>query len=183
MNDTIFLFFYSLAHRTEFLDKVIIFVADIFPYIVVFLAGVFLLYNYKVLLNVNCSEVFKEFKENFKRMTMVFLSSGFAFILADILKSLCHTKRPFLELPNVHSLFYESGYAFPSGHATFFTALAVMIFFINKKVGYVFMFFALLIGIGRVAAGVHFPIDILGGILLGSIVSIIFNLIFKDKNA
>jgi len=29
------------------------------------------------------------------------------------------------------------------------------------------MFFALLIGIARIIAGVHFPVDILGGFILG----------------
>ena len=33
------------------------------------------------------------------------------------------------------------------------------------------MFFALLIGVARIIAGVHFPIDILGGFIIGFIVA------------
>ena len=68
---------------------------------------------------------------------------------------------------NIVPLFSESGYAFPSGHATFFMALAFALFFNHKKAGYVFILFALLIGIARIIAGVHFPVDILGGFILG----------------
>jgi undecaprenyl-diphosphatase len=91
--------------------------------------------------------------------------------LAYIFKFLIHTPRPFDAFTQVHSLIPESGFAFPSGHATFFMALAVSIFFYHKKAGYVFMFFALLIGLARIAAGVHFPADILGGFVLGGLVS------------
>ncbi|MEK7106302.1 MAG: phosphatase PAP2 family protein, partial [Patescibacteria group bacterium] len=90
------------------------------------------------------------------------------------LKSLIHAPRPFLALPQVQALFPESGYAFPSGHATFFSAMAFTIFFRNKKAGYVFILFALLIGLTRIIAGVHFPIDILGGFILGSAIAYFF---------
>ena len=88
-----------------------------------------------------------------------------------ILKHFIHAPRPFVALSNIHSLFSETGYAFPSGHATFFGALAVAIFFLDKKVGLRFMTFALLIGLARIIAGVHFPVDILGGFALGALVA------------
>ena len=84
-------------------------------------------------------------------------------------------------LENIRPLFPETGFAFPSGHATFFAALAISIFFLNKKVGYIFIFFALLIGLARIMAGVHFPIDILGGFILGSLVAYLFGCIFYKK--
>ena len=83
------------------------------------------------------------------------------------MKYLIHTPRPFDVFPKVVSLFPETSYAFPSGHATFFMAIAFAIFFNHKKVGYVFILFALLIGVARIVSGVHFPVDILGGYILG----------------
>ena len=41
------------------------------------------------------------------------------------------------------------------------------------------MFFALLIGLARIIAGVHFPIDILGGFVLGGIVSFLVAFLVK----
>jgi len=151
MNDTIFFFFYNLSHQSAFFDKVIIFLADTFPYIVILLAVIYLFF----------------YKKNWKDFFIVFISSGFAWVLSYLLKYLIHVDRPFVALQNIQNLFSESGYAFPSGHATFFMALAFALFFNHRKVGYVFIFFALLIGIARIIAGVHFPIDILGGFILG----------------
>ncbi len=101
----------------------------------------------------------------------MFLSGVAAYILAYVVKFILHTPRPFDALSDVHALIAESGYAFPSGHATFFMALAATIVFAHKRAGYIFMLFALVIGIARIMAGVHFPIDILGGFVLGAIVS------------
>ena len=74
-------------------------------------------------------------------------------------------------MSDVQSLIKETGFSFPSGHASFFMALACAIFISHKKAGYLFMFFALLIGIARIIAGVHFPVDILGGFILGYAIS------------
>ena len=168
MNNTIFYFFYGLAHQSVFLDNIIIFFAFYFPFIVVILAGLFLLFHHEVL---KAEEPFQVFMEKKKEILMVFFSGVVAWILAYILKFLIHTPRPFDVFSQVRSLITENGYAFPSGHATFFMALAFSIFFLHKKAGYYFIFFALLIGLARIAAGVHFPADILGGFILGAVVA------------
>lgn len=73
----------------------------------------------------------------------------------------------------------ESGYAFPSGHSTAFMALATSIFLSHKRVGYLFIVFAVLIGLARIVAGVHFPLDILGGFILGAGVAYIVKFLQK----
>lgn len=168
MNDKIFFFFYNLAHQSVFFDRLVIFTAEIFPYIVVFLAGIFLLFHREVLPSQN---PLREFLKKWKEITLVFFSGFFAWLLAYILKFLVHTGRPFDIFPQVASLIPETGYAFPSGHATFFMALAFALFFNHKKIGYLFILFALLIGLARIIAGVHFPIDILGGFILGFVIA------------
>lgn len=168
MNNQIFFFFYNLAHKSEIFDKIVIFFAVYFPYIVIMLAGLFLLFHHEVLKAENPYRVFWEKK---KEISIVFFSGCFAWILAFIFKVLISTNRPFVEFTNVFSLFSETGFAFPSGHATFFSALAVSIFLLHKKAGYFFMFFALIIGISRIIAGVHFPLDIFGGFILGALVA------------
>jgi undecaprenyl-diphosphatase len=164
MNEIIFFFFYNLAQQSVFLDKLIVFFAIYFPFIVVGLAGLFLLF----------------YRKSWREFFLVFMSSGLAYVCSKILKILIHTPRPFDVLEGVSSLFGATGFAFPSGHATFFMALAIAIFLLHKKAGYVFMLFALLIGLARIMAGVHFPIDILGGFILGGIVSYLFAYFVKS---
>lgn len=176
MNNQIFFLFYNLTHHSAFFDKLVVFVADIFPYIVILSAGLFLAFYYKISFSKN---IVKDIMNRWKEFSLVFFSVVFATIADQILKALMHTPRPFLVLPNVQSLFYETGFAFPSGHATAFSALAFSIFFLNKKAGYIFMFSGLLIGLARITAGVHFPVDILGGFILGGGTSYIIRFVFK----
>ncbi|MBU0998978.1 phosphatase PAP2 family protein [Patescibacteria group bacterium] len=162
MNDTIFFFFYNLAHQSQIFDNLIIFLAVYFIYVVVVLAVLFL---------------FQRF--SWKEIILLCMSAGFAFVSAKILKILFHTPRPFDIFSQVQSLFLETGYAFPSGHTAVATAVAFAIFFTNKKTGYLFMFLALIIGVTRIIAGVHFPVDILGGFILGGIFAYLVKYVYN----
>lgn len=168
MNDQIFFFFYNLSHKSLFFDRLIIFFADTFPYLIILSAVLFLLFHHEVLFS---KSPFKIFKQKWKEITLVFFSGVLAWCCSYVLKFLIQSPRPFLKFEEVSSLFFENGFAFPSGHSTFFMALAFAIFFSHKKAGYIFIFFALLIGITRIMAGVHFPIDILGGFILGAFIA------------
>ena len=168
MNDSIFFFFYNLAHQSAFVDGLVVFLAVYFPYVVIGLAGVFLVMHHEVL---KAESPYRVFLEKKKEILSAFFAGALAWILAYLLKFLFHMPRPFDLFSQVQSLIPESGYAFPSGHATFFFALALSIFFYHKKAGYVFMLFAFLIGLARIVAGVHFPVDILGGFVLGALVA------------
>ena len=66
---------------------------------------------------------------------------------------------------------YES---FPSGHALFFFAIGYMIYLYDKKWGYFFLFLAILMGVARVMVGMHYPLDILGGAIIGMLVAFYF---------
>lgn len=62
----------------------------------------------------------------------------------------------------------ESGYSFPSGHATASMA-AMMGFFLagNKKYSWTGFIFALLVGFSRIYLCVHYPSDVLFGFIAG----------------
>lgn len=168
MNDAIFFFFYNLAHKSSFFDELIIFSADTLPYFFVLSALIFLLFHHEVFPSQN---PFKEFKKKWKEIVLVFVSGVMAWCAAVFLKLLVASPRPFMALNDVSALLPETGFAFPSQHTAFCTALAFSIFLSHKKAGYIFMFFALIIGIARIVAGVHFPVDILGGFILGGVIA------------
>jgi undecaprenyl-diphosphatase len=168
INNKIFFALYNFAHQSLLFDKVVVFFADIFPYIVILSAGIFLLIHHEVVTSKN---PFGVLAQKWKEIVLVFFSGISAWCISQILKILIHTQRPFLVFKDVSSLLSESGFAFPSGHATFFMALGMAIYLSHKKAGYYFIFFAFLIGLARIIAGVHFPIDIIGGFILGIFVA------------
>jgi undecaprenyl-diphosphatase len=179
MNNQIFYIFYNLAHQSALGDRVIIFLAQAFPYIVILLAGIFLLFHHEVFFAEN---PLKAFMQKWKEIFLVFFSGVFAWCVAYGLKILIHTPRPFIALPNVQALLSESDFSFPSGHATFYMALATAIFLSHKKAGYIFMIFALIIGLARIIAGVHFPVDILGGFILGALIAYLVKYSYQKIN-
>ncbi len=168
MNSSIFYFFYNFAHQSAYLDGIIIFFAVYLPYIIMIIAGLFLLFHHEVFRADNPYRVFLQKK---KEIFLVFLTSGFAWVIARIIKLVILTDRPFVLYSDVRALFPETGFAFPSGHATLFMALAVSIYFLHKKVGYWFILSAVIVGLARIMGGVHFPLDILGGFALGTLVA------------
>ena len=66
----------------------------------------------------------------------------------------------------------------PSGHATFAGALAMAVFLLKKKLSIIFIIGALLIGLARIIAGVHWPVDIVAGYLVGALVSVLIYFIY-----
>lgn len=180
MNNQIFYFFYSLANQSKTFDYMVIFFAEYFPYIVIFLAGFFLLFHNEVFkrnreekesISVVLRNFILVFQQKKLEISLSFITAILAWVFAKGIKMALAYPRPFVLFKDINPLFIESGYSFPSGHATFFMALAVSIFFFHKKAGSVFIFFALLIGIARIISGIHFPVDILGGFLLGSLIA------------
>lgn len=72
-----------------------------------------------------------------------------------------------LLIPNPHD------YSFPSGHTLASFEAAVMIFLHNKKWGAISLMLALVIAFSRMYLFVHFPTDILGGMILGTVISLV----------
>jgi undecaprenyl-diphosphatase len=98
----------------------------------------------------------------------------FAWVIAFLIKYFFPTVRPFVTNgKEIEVLFRPMDGAFPSEHTVVAFALAVTVFMHDRKVGWVFLISALLIGVARVLANVHYPIDIVGGAFLGTIVAVI----------
>jgi membrane-associated phospholipid phosphatase len=176
INNQIFFFFYNFAHQSFWFDKLIFFCAETLPYFVVLLAGLFLVFHHDLIFRKNSNLALIQ---KWKEVAFVFFSGALAWFSAALLKLFVHTPRPFIKFSEVLPLFDKSGYAFPSGHAAFFIAIAFALFFNHKKLGCLFMFFALIISIARIASGVHFPIDILGGFILGILVAYLVKFLYK----
>lgn len=178
MDSFIFFFLHNLANQSNFIDSVIIFFADALPYLVVIFTFFFLIFHHDLKFTSNSQkEIFRKIHESF----FAFFVGLSAFLTSEVLKVIFSKLRPYKVYENVDNLFYSTGYAFPSGHSTFYMALAFSIYFLHKKVGMILIFCAFFIGVARVMAGVHYPIDILGGYVLGIIIAVFFNYLFKKE--
>lgn len=78
--------------------------------------------------------------------------------------------RPFVSHPELQ--YFHLGIdsqSFPSGHAMVAFAIALSLYLSGfRKLGGWLLVFSLLISLGRVFAGVHYPTDVLGGVIIGS---------------
>ncbi|MBC8124748.1 MAG: phosphatase PAP2 family protein [Candidatus Kapabacteria bacterium] len=86
-----------------------------------------------------------------------------------LLKEVIARPRPYLVLGNVFQLVGSGGGSFPSNHAMNNAAVAVILtwFFPCRRV--VFWVVALTIAFSRIYCGVHYPSDVLGGLVIGAI--------------
>ncbi len=91
--------------------------------------------------------------------------------VVEAIRAVYPNPRPFAALSEIRPLFTDTSFSFPSGHASFFFALAAVIYCYDKKLGLWFALAALLMGIGRITAGVHYPADILAGAIVGYVVA------------
>jgi undecaprenyl-diphosphatase len=110
--------------------------------------------------------------------SLLFLSGISSWVVATTLKLVFRTTRPFIE-ENIVPLYLETGFSFPSSHAAVFASIAVAMFAINKRVGVVLSIIAVFVGISRMVIGVHYPVDVGGGLLLGALVGYLFTKLFK----
>ena len=90
--------------------------------------------------------------------------------------------RPFMIGLGTQLFQYPAETSFPSDHTTFMVSIALMfLYFKETRVyGVILLILGLIGGFARVFSGVHFPLDILGSIMV-SIISTLIIFQFKDR--
>lgn len=96
-------------------------------------------------------------------------SAVIAIVVNMILGKIWYQDRPFVDHPSQVVLVkpHAADNAFPSDHASVAFAIAFAVLLVAPRVGAWFLLFALLIGVGRIFEGVHYPSDILASFFVG----------------
>jgi undecaprenyl-diphosphatase len=99
---------------------------------------------------------------------------------SHILKDLVHRLRPCIVLPDAYTPMGCTGtYSFPSSHAFNNFAAATFIYRFFPKLKWALFITAVLISVSRIYLGLHYPSDVLGGAILGSLVGYFFALLVQ----
>lgn len=103
------------------------------------------------------------------------LSAGLGLATASLIGGAVGRDRPFVADPGGVHLFssHAADASFPSDHATAAMAIAVAILLRKPRWGILAVVLALIVSIGRVALGYHYPSDVLAGIALGSAAALV----------
>jgi undecaprenyl-diphosphatase len=89
-------------------------------------------------------------------------AAALGIVINRIIAALYHRDRPFIAHPSAHVFGpHKTDPSMPSDHATAALAIAVAVLLIDTGVGLVFLALAVLIAIGRVIIGEHYPGDVL----------------------
>lgn len=159
MDLKLFFILNNLTGQSRVFDMLIIFLGAYFQYFLVIFLFLFLYF----------SKYSKQ--QKFRMFWVTIISTVIArFGIVEIIRFFYHRPRPFA-LHQIHQLLSENEWSFPSGHAAFFFAMATAIYLYNKKWGLYFFIGAIFMNISRIVAGVHYPSDIIGGMIVGVIVA------------
>lgn len=120
------------------------------------------------------------FKKTILITLITVLSGVFSLLIVSLIKNYFQRLRPLNDSSinnSIRVLVEQNDFSFVSGHSTVSFTITFILFWILKKkykYAYVLFLFPILFAYSRIYLAVHFPIDILFGMLLGYLVALIF---------
>lgn len=168
IDSIIFNFISGFTGRFFLVDWLFIFFSETTLYIIF---GAFLLYAYRI----------KSWKDRWNTLALgavsVIISRG---ITTPLFRFFFERPRPFQTFDIESLVSSATSSSFPSGHVTFVVPIAIALWYVNKKAGTWAFIGITLMGVARIASGVHWPTDILGGALVGVIAFVIGQMLLSN---
>jgi len=126
------------------------------------------------------------FRKTRNAAIVMLISLAIGYIVNDfVLKNIFERIRPFNENMDF-KIFLESinmelpsGFSFPSGHTFSSFNCAIILMCFNKKFGYFALPLASLIALSRIYLCVHYPTDVLAGVILGAVTALLVFYAYK----
>ncbi|MEH7111268.1 undecaprenyl-diphosphatase [Neobacillus niacini] len=161
MDDKIFRVINQFTGRYHLVDIFMIMISKKLRYVFAFLLVIMWLQN------------------NFHKRITSFagISALITLLITSVIKFIYFKPRPFSKhwvnlLAPVPS---KKDSTFPSKHTTIAFAIAISVFFYKRTLGCIMSLLAFLAGLSRIWMGQHYPSDIIGSALIGSIVALWVN--------
>ncbi|HCD9613224.1 phosphatase PAP2 family protein [Klebsiella aerogenes] len=103
-------------------------------------------------------------------------------VLSLIIGTLWPHQRPFMVPLGYVWFSHTADYSFPSDHMTIFVCFALALISAKAvRTGLVVLGISILVAWSRIYLGVHFPLDMIGGVITGMVSNALFCRLWKDK--
>jgi undecaprenyl-diphosphatase len=162
-----FKFINSKVHQYPLLDNIMILLAEYIQYAFVLLILMLWLLN----------------KSNFRVIAFqAMVSFTLAYSINRLIEFFIYRERPFISHEIIQLVEHSANSSFPSDHATSALAIAVTLWLSSLRFKNVWAFLAIGIVFSRIWVGVHYPLDVIAGILNGTIIAYFTHyILFKMK--
>jgi len=153
-DSALFTYINSFAGESHTRDIMAICVADYLP--LLFIAFEIYLYFYK---------------GERKTALSAFYAAMAGIVMNQLISIVYYRPRPFVQGLGENLVKHSADSSFPSDHTVFMAGIAFALILTKERrvSGYLFLVLSLIGGVARVYVGVHFPLDIAGGVTVGLI--------------
>lgn len=148
MNKKIFLKMYNTAKSNKFIKEITIGVARVSSWVF------FLVYALLI---------FTLFLDKNDKLYMVIVIPALTIAVNMLARKTLKRPRPFDELNIKPLLPHSNVYSFPSNHCASALIIAAAVYYVNPYAGMWVAMMAVVTGLSRIAAGLHYPVDVLAG--------------------
>ena len=153
-NLSLFLLIFGISNKNDLLDFLMIFGAEYLIYLMLILT-IFFAIKGKV--------------PERKSLLLFLISFPILVLLIKFIHLFFFEPRPYVTNDILPLITHKADASFPSRHASISFAIAFAFLYFKSKWGTPLLLLAFWVGISRVYVGVHYPLDILGGIAVGII--------------
>jgi undecaprenyl-diphosphatase len=101
------------------------------------------------------------------------VSAGVAIAVNRIISTAWFRQRPFVAHHIAHPWINSTDASFPSDHASASFAIAFAVLLFEPVAGVVFLVFAVVIAVGRLFIGAHYPGDVAAGLAVGALSALV----------
>lgn len=114
--------------------------------------------------------VYQASKRDRKALVIAVVIAGITAVILDKLSGkLYYDPRPFVSHNVTPLIKHAADNGFPSEHTILSMTIGILLFYYRRRLGALAIVVAYIVGIARIAAHVHSPIDIIGGIVIGAV--------------